>query len=132
MINYLAMGAEKRQEWMELYGGVQIQYRRPGSFSFNIVAVPGRNPTDVFDQNGTVLRAQVQDFIVDIARFRRLMSTGDRPLRGDEILMEVAGQTVVFLVTGEDIATSHYEPADSYGVAWRIHTRSDRILTNAT
>lgn len=130
-MNYLAMGADWLQERMEQYAGVTIQYRRPGTFSFNIVAVPGRNPTEVFDQNGTMLRAQVQDFIVEIDKFKRLMSTGDRPLRGDEILMEIAGQTVVFLVTGEDIATSHYESADSYGVAWRIHTRSDRVLANA-
>lgn len=122
------MGAETLQKRMELYGGVRVEYRRPGQFSFPIVAIPGRNPVEVVDQNGVVLRGQLQDFIVDIAKMKSLMSQDYRPMRGDEIVMPLGDDRVVFVVNGEGFSTSHYEPADSYGVAWRIHTKSDRIL----
>jgi len=127
-MNYLKMGAETLQAKMELYGGVEVIYRRPGQFSFPITAVPGRNPVEITDQNGLVLRGQVQDFVFDIAKLKSMIVSDSikRPLRGDEIVYEVAGERVVFVVNGEDFATSHFEPADSYGVAWRIHTKSDR------
>ena len=131
-MNYLALGAETLQQRMEAYGGVSVTYRRPGVFSFEIVAVPGRNPTDIYDQNGVVLRGQVQDFTCDIAKLKAGMADSTlRPLRGDEIVMQVKTDKIVYVVNGEDISTSHYEPSDSYGVAWRIHTKSDRVI-NAT
>lgn len=129
MTNYLKLGAETLQSRMESYAGVTVTYRRNGSFSFKVIAVPGRNPVDITDTNGVVLRGQVQDFTFDIAKLTKGMTDGKRrPLRGDEIVMEVGSQTVVFVVNGEDFATGHYEPSDSYGVAWRVHTKSDRVL----
>ncbi len=129
MTNYLEAGAKLLQDRMEAYGGISVTYRRPGVFSFNIVAVPGRNPVDIVDRNGAVLRGQVQDFIVTIATMMRGMSADPKkPKRGDEIVSTFGELKIVYLVTGEDFATSHYEPADSYGVAWRIHTRSDRLV----
>lgn len=131
MVNYLEMGANVLQDRLESFAGVEVTYRRGGRkyapATFTLQAVPGRNPVDVVDQSGVVLRAQVQDFIVKIAAFRAKMPEPKYPVRGDEIEMTVAnGYRVVFVVTGEDFSTSHYEPADSYGVAWRIHTKSDR------
>ena len=127
-MNYLRLGAETLQDHMEEYGGVEVTYRRAGAFSFTITAVPGRNPTDVYDQNGVVLRGQIQDFTITIAVAKASMiNCAQRPLRGDEIVMQVGDDNVVFVVNGEDFATGHYEPSDSYGVAWRIHTKSDRI-----
>jgi hypothetical protein len=112
---------------MEEYGGVTVTYRRPGVFSFRVVAVPGRNPVDIYDQNGVMLRGQVQDFTIAIEKLKVGMAGGiQRPLRGDEIVMAVKTDTIVFMVSGEDVSTSHYESSDSYGVAWRIHTKSDR------
>jgi len=132
MTNYLKMGAETLQERMEAYGGVQVMYRRVSSklsnFSFNIVAVPGRNPVDVVNSEGVVLRSQIQDFVVSIAKMQSKMSADPKtPVRGDEIVMKVGRHNVVFIVTADDFATSHYEPADSYGVAWRIHSKADRL-----
>ena len=129
-MNYLKMGAETLQAKMELYGGVDVVYRRPGQFSFSIRAIPGRNPVEITDQSGMVLRGQVQDFVIDIKSLKTAIQTDSikRPLRGDEIVMELAGERIVFVVNGEDFATSHYEPADPYGVAWRIHTKSDRRI----
>ena len=128
-MNYLAAGAQILQDRMEVYGGVTVTYRRPGEFSFQIVAVPGRNPVDMFDKNGVVLRGQVQDFTVAIVKLKAGMSSSiRRPLRGDEIVMQMTDSQIVFLVSGEDISTSHYESSDSYGIAWRIHTKSDRFI----
>lgn len=127
-VNYLKLGAELLQSRMETYAGVTVTYRRTGEFSFKVVAVPGRNPVDITDQNGVLLRGQVQDFTFEIEKLTAAMTGKKHPLRGDEILMEVGDKTVVFVVNGEDFATSHYEPSDSYGVAWRVHTKSDRIL----
>lgn len=129
-MNYLQIGAQVLQDRMEQYGGLTVEYRRPGEFAFPICMVPGRNPTEITDVNGTLLRGQVQDFIVDICKLRNQMSDPKKPLRGDEIVANWAdGQRIVYIVNGEDIATSHYEPADSYGVAWRIHTKTDRIVS---
>ena len=128
MTNYLAIGAVTLQERMEAYGGITITYRRPGEFSFQIAAVPGRNPVELFDKQGVVLRGQIQDFTVAIAKFVAGASPGiRRPLRGDEIEYQINGLQTIFMVSGEDISTSHYESSDSYGIAWRIHTKLDRI-----
>lgn len=128
-MNYLALGAETLQRRMEQYGGVTVTYRRPKSFSFRVVAVPGRNPVDIYDQNGVMLRGQIQDFTIAVDKLKAGMNSGvRRPLRGDEIVMELKTNTIVFLVSGEDVSTSHYEPSDSFGIAWRIHTKSDRVL----
>lgn len=113
---------------MEQYGGVTVTYRRPGDFSFRVEAVPGRNPVDIIDHNGVVLRGQIQDFTIAIAKLRKHFTGIKRPMKNDEILMEVAGQMIVFTVNGEDFSTSHYEPSDSYGIAWRIHTKADRVV----
>lgn len=128
MTNYLSMGAEKLQQLMENYGGVNVTYRRTGVFSFTVAAVPGRNPTDVYDQRGVLLRGQIQDFTIAISKLTAGMTSGSaRPLRGDEIVMQVGEYSTVFVVNGEDFSTGHYQPSDSYGIAWRIHTKSDRI-----
>lgn len=128
MVNYLQMGSKVLQDRMEAYGGVTVTYRRPGGVEFTIVAVPGRNPVDMTDLNGIVLRGQVQDFTIRIDPLRAQLPDPKRPLRGDEIIMTLNRRRVVFVVNGEDFSTGHYEPSDSYGVAWRIHTKSDRYL----
>jgi hypothetical protein len=129
MTNYLKLGAELLQPWMEQFGGATVTYRRKGEFSFQVEAVPGRNPVDVTDSNGVVLRGQVQDFTFSIDKLTAGMSSDPkRPLRNDEVVYQVGNQTVVFVVSGEDFSTSHYEPSDSFGVAWRVHTKSDRVL----
>ncbi len=131
--NYLEMGAEVLQERMETYAGLQATYRRVSSkvpkFSFPIVVVPGRNPIDIVDTNGVVLRGQAQDFSVMIEKWlARAAGDPKNPIRGDEIIVQLGQFKVVFVVSGEDFARSHYEPADSYGKAWRIHSKSDRRI----
>lgn len=129
MVNYLELGARTLQSRMERYAGIEAIYRRNGVFSFPITVVPGRNPVEVVDQNGFVIKGQIQDFTVDIEKMRNRMPPGDdRPMRGDEIVIELGKDKVVFVVNSEGFTTGHYEPSDSYGVAWRIHTKSDRIL----
>lgn len=126
--NYLKLGAERLQAQMESYGGVEVIYRRVGQFSFPITAVPGRNPVEITDSNGVLLRGQVQDFIFNIEALKASMHfPPKRPMRGDEIVSSLSGERVVYVVNGEGFAVSHYENADSYGVAWRVHTKSDRI-----
>jgi hypothetical protein len=126
MTNYLQLGAKTLQSRLEEYGGITVTYRRNGEFSFLIVAIPGRNPVEITDQNGMVLRGQIQDFTMDIAKLKAGMTDPKRPMRGDEIVAQMGRHKIVFQVNGEDFSTSHYEPSDSYGVAWRIHTKSDR------
>ena len=125
--NYLKLGAEILQSQMETFAGVTVTYSRPGKFSFEIVAVPGRNPVDVVDNDGLVLRGQIQDFTVNAKTLQTLMTSDPKyPVRNDEIVMRLATGLVVYVVNGETISSSHYEPSDSYGIAWRIHTKSDR------
>ena len=126
--NYLQMGAEAIQKRMEAYAGLTVTYRRQGHFSFPIVAVPGRNPVDVYDQNGVVLRGQIQDFTINIEKLTSQMTGIKRPQRNDEIVVRLGDKEIVFTVNGEDFSTSHYEPSDSYRVAWRIHTKADREI----
>ena len=122
------MGAETLQARMEAFAGVTVTYRRPGEFSFSIVAVPGRNPVEIQDHTGVVLRGQVQDFTFEIAKLKAGMTADpQKPMRNDEIVMELNRSRVIFIVNAEDFSTSHYETSDSYGVAWRVHTKSDRI-----
>lgn len=125
----LHRGAKLLQSKMEQHAGVDVTYRRGNEFTFQLRVVPGRNPVEITDTNGMVLRGQVQDFSIDVSTFENKVPSGAaRPKRGDEIVMTVGRHQVVFTVNGEDFATSHYESSDSYGVAWRVHTKSERIL----
>ena len=131
MVNYLETGAELLQQRMEQFAGIEVTYRRSNpkytGFAFRITAVPGRNPVDIVDANGVVLRGQIQDFVVSIEKMRSQFRGDPKvPVRGDEIEATISGMKIIFLVTGEDFANSHYELADSYGKAWRIHTKMDR------
>jgi len=114
---------------METFAGVKVRYSRANQFSFDIIAVPGRNPVDMVDSEGLVLRGQIQDFTVNIVKLRDKLGDPKRPLRNDEIMMEMPFGKIIFVVNAENVATSHYEPSDSYGIAWRIHTKSDRYAS---
>ena len=127
-INLLSMGASWLQDRMEESAGIQVMYQRAGQPAFPLKVVPGRNPVEITDQNGVVLRGQVFDFTVRASNLlARLQGGVQRPARGDEITAVIGSFKVTFVVTGEDFSTSHYESADSYGVSWRIHTKSDRV-----
>ena len=105
---------------MQQYAGVQVTYVRVGQQAATFTAVPGRVPASLYDAQGASLRVVVNDFIIDrkdLAGF-----APPSPVRGDKIIR--GDQT--FLVSGEDLGTTHYEDGDSYGVAWRVHTKLDR------
>ena len=128
----LARGAQLLQSRMQKHAGLPVTYGRPGKFTINsLIAVPGRNPVDIVDRNGVVLRGMVQDWIFTIDELVSQMTADPRrPVKADEITAIVGSFRIVFIVTAEDFSSSHYEPADSYGVAWRVHTRSDRLVSN--
>lgn len=126
-INYLQRGAELLQQRMEKFAGLTVTYTRPNLFSFDIVAVPGRNPVELVDQNGVVLKGQSQDFTFSIAEMKSRMTNNPKtPMRGDEIKVSLPFGIVFFTVNGDGFSASHYTPSDSYGIAWRVHTKVER------
>ena len=121
-MNYLQQGAKVLLERMQSYAGVNITYRR-GSTMYHLTAVPARVVTDQATDSGVVMREVSRDFIIAIADLKYL--NPPHPQRGDEIVQLGDTEGWVFIVTGEATATSHYEEADSYGKAWRVHTKRD-------
>lgn len=125
--NYLKRGSELLQQKMEQFAGLQVTYRRPNEFEFQIWSVPGRNPVEIVDSNGVVMKGQSQDFTFNVATLiEGMIRDPQRPRRGDEIEATLPTGTVVFKVSGEDFASDCFEPSDSYGIAWRVHTKADR------
>lgn len=123
MTNYLELGAGILRDRMAQYGGITITYKR-GGYTQRIKATPARVVTDQLQDNGVVYREVSKDFIIAqdaLAKFDPPV-----PQRGDHIIHDLNEQRHTFIVTGEGSFTSHYEDADSYGAAWRIHTKRDR------
>lgn len=122
MANYLELGARILLDRMKSYAGVSITYRR-GSNLYHLTAVPARVVTDQATDSGVVMREVSRDFIISVSDLKYL--NPPHPQRGDEIVQLGDDESWVFIVTGEATATSHYEEADSYGKAWRVHTKRD-------
>lgn len=124
-MNMLEQGANFLVTSMQKHAGRTITYRRPSTNqSVTFVGIPGRVPAQVYDERGVLLRAVSTDYIFnrqELASFEP-----PYPVRNDEITHTVGGQAEVLVVSGENIGVSHYEDADSYGVAWRVHAKRDR------
>ena len=85
-------------------------------------ATPGRVITEVHDENGVMLKLVTRDFVISTKALAGF--DPPNPIRNDEVYAEDLGHT--FTVNAEDLFGSHYEEADSYGVAWRVHTKRDK------
>ena len=124
-MNLLEQGANYLLTAMQGSAGRQIKYRRPSTGqSVTFTAVPGRVPAQVYDERGVLLRTVSNDFIFNRSELGAF--TPPNPVRNDEITQTLNGKSEVLIVNGENIGTSHYEDADSYGVAWRVHAKRDR------
>jgi len=124
MTNYLELGARTLLSRMSQYAGSEVEYlRKSTGESVNLIAVPARVISATYDANGILLRNVNRDFIVDRKWFLNFQI--QYPVRNDEIRQTLNGFVEVFLVNAETTAMSHYEEADSFGVAWRIHTKRD-------
>ena len=123
-MSILEQGARQLLNGMRNYAGVRVTYVRNDK-SVSVLSVPGRVVSSVYDETGVMLRAISRDFIID----RADLEDFDPPVpqRGDKIIQSVgSAKNETFIVAGEDLGTTHYEEADSYGVAWRIHTKRDK------
>ncbi|GAG46093.1 unnamed protein product, partial [marine sediment metagenome] len=106
-MNVLEQGAHHLMARMQQYAGVDVTYIRAGQQSVTFTAVPGRVPASLYDAQGASLRVVVNDFIIDRGELAGFVPPtpmrGDKIIRGDE----------TFIVSGEDLGTTHYEDGDS-------------------
>ena len=123
-MNLLARGAAYLQNQMIRVASVEIVYVRPGKQPVRGRAIAGQLVTDNENVNGFVVRSVTRDFTIS----QTLLTDAGlgKPLRNDEIWQRINGVDHVFVVNGDSFATGHYEESDTYGVAYRIHTRKDR------
>lgn len=120
-MNYLRAAAETLQTRMEQFASETVMYCRDGQAPFPVVAVPGRTVAENQDASGFIVRTTTRDFTIRVAALRGLT-----PKRNDVIKMKIGNEEHIYTVNG-DFGGVHYEPVDSYGIAWRIHTKLDRI-----
>ena len=121
MPNLLQQCAEMLQQKMEESGSEMVEYCRPGGAAFPVRAVIGRTISQNDAGSGFIVRVTMRDFIIRQSELKGLI-----PKRNDEIRQKIGDITAVFTLNS-DSTESHYEETDGYGVAWRIHTKRDKI-----
>lgn len=143
----LKRGAEVLITKMEKHGSVEVEYERPGCGKvqkldddgnpvfddddkpiYRVVAVAGQSTHGQEPDVGIIDRVARADFTI---RRSRLVINGERitPRRNDIIrLWSDDGTLYEGRVLGDD-GIPHFEPADDYGIAVRIHTKRDEVVT---
>jgi hypothetical protein len=122
MTNLLQQAANVLQTEMERSASETVSYRRvSGGLPFDVLAIVGRSIVDQDSGEGFILRIVARDFAI-----RQSALNNIQPARGDIITQTINGVSVVFLVEGGP-GQPHFEETDGYGVAWRIHTKRDKV-----
>lgn len=121
MSSILEQGAAVLYTRMRQYAGVQTVYRRKGQQALSITAIPGRVLSETQNADGAIFRETKRDFVYARSDFATL--DPPQPVKGDTIEQTVGNVVETFNVGGEDLTSPPFEEADSYGVAWRVHTK---------
>lgn len=123
-MNYLQKAAETLQRNMERDAGLTVMYHRQGIPAFPVVAVPGRTQADNDSGTGFIVRTVTRDWVI---RKALLKAKGiSEPKRNDKIVVKFGDDEHTFLVNG-DSGISHWDEADSYNIAYRIHSLRDTV-----
>ena len=101
--------------------GQSVTYTRDGLGSVSIIAAVGRPEYRTDEQTGLIDRIVGRDFIIER---KDLVISGNQltPMRGDKIVLTHHGESLTCEVL-PDGGIPHYEEADEFGHAWRIHTK---------
>lgn len=101
-------------------GGVSVVYQR-GAASVSVVAIPSMHEYEVVDDEGFGIVMLSRDYIVHAAD---MIISGSEiaPRAGDRITETIQGVVCVFEVMA--LGQKHeYEPLDTDGLMWLIHTK---------
>lgn len=116
---------EQATDWLEekrkAHASRSVTYER-GAESVEALATVGRKSYQVDGGYGAAVWVDSTDFIVAAAD---LVLAGETvlPQPGDRVRVAEGSTVQVYEVMSPGGEMSHYEPADPYRRAWRIHTK---------
>ena len=117
-MSLLSDGANLRDDLREDIGGQSILYQRGSTLSAAITARVGVVTREIISGDA-VLAIHGTDFIFAIAdAVWSQNATAFTPLAGDRVTY--GGLIYEVAAIG---GVQHYEPSDSHGVSWRVHTQ---------
>lgn len=120
-MNLLQQAAIQLQSRMEANASESVVYTRTGYLDITVSAVIGRSIVEQDSGEGFMLKVVARDFTISQAALLYL-----NPARGDKITQTMNDSVVEFFVEGGP-GQPHYEETDGFGVAWRIHTKRDKV-----
>lgn len=126
-MNYLAKAANYLQDRMEASASERVRYVRAGHLSKQVQAIIGRIDSELEDTAGFALKTNTWDFTIRRDFFYTQFPDEPAPKRNDEIWHRVGTSWNVYTVNSDGFVDGHYVASDGYGVAFRIHTRLDRV-----
>jgi len=104
--------------------GVSVQYARDGE-TIPLVAKMVQSDLEISDEAGLAITTRVIDFLVPCES----LTIGGKlvePQSGDRIQIQRAAGLEIYEVMQLG-AEPAYEPADCYGIEWRIHTKRVKV-----
>ena len=121
MANLLEQGAAWLDAQRAKHASQTVTYER-GEDSVEVQATVGRKSYQVDGGYGAAVWVDSTDFIVAAAD---LILAGETvlPQPGDRVRVAEGSTVQVYEVMSPGGEMSHYEPADPYRRAWRIHTK---------
>lgn len=109
------------QRTVQKLAGLTVRYQSGDYVVAGLPATPAAVSAEVlFDPEDSATAALAQDWLIDTDAIT-YAGLAQRPRAGDRITVaDGRGQRVYEVVP---LGGRHYEPADSYGLQWRIHTK---------
>ena len=104
--------------------GTVISYQRRGFGPIEVTAVVGGSADNSETETGLAIQTHYRDFTISTDSLLAL--SPPYPVRNDKIVV-VRGTEVLTYIVNADGGVSHFEEADAYNVAWRVHTIRDVI-----
>lgn len=121
MVNLLQAGATWQAARLAEIAAVSVTLRRTGETDVTVSATPGRTPLEVDNGDGTSLRFESRDYLIEAADYA-FAGTVTEPAEGDLILETISGVTrtyAVLPIPGE----SCWRYCDQNRVLIRVHTK---------
>lgn len=108
------------QRTVARHSGLSVRYDSGAAHVDDVRAVPAAVSADVLVEEDLATRALAQDFFIGTGALR-YDGVANKPKVGDRITVTDGGDTRIYEVLRLS-GKSHFEPADPYGLQWRVHT----------
>lgn len=123
MPNAFQSAIRNAQRTVARHAGLRVRYESGDHRVEQLRATPAAVSAEVLVEEDLGVRALSQDWLVDRDQLR-YQGQRQKPAAGDRLVLldDADGARRVYEVVALG-GGSHYEPADPYGLQWRIHSK---------